>query len=582
MKTYDLAVLIPSRNEEFASITVENILKNKRGNTQVLIGLDGNWPDPAIEDHPDLTILYVPESIGQRAITNRLCELANAKWVMKIDSHCLVDEGFDVKLLKDAKDNQTIVPALYNLHGFDWVCNKCGNTWYQGAKPEYCFLPGEKRIKNDKCDSKSFSRKIILKPRLSRRSEFYRFDTEPHFQYHGQRKKDKNAQGMIAETMSIQGSCFMLTKKKYKELNVCDENLGSWGSQGIEVACKTWLSGGQVVTNKNTWYSHLFRTQQGFGFPYPISGNQTESAKKKVRDLFYNNKWEKQIYPLSWLIEKFKPLPDWHDEKGKEVLDYVNKKGQEFYKDKIIETITKESNGKPTKNCIYYTDNKLNLKIAHACRKQIKKANIPIISASLKPLDNMGTNIHVKLQRGYRAYFTQILMALEESKADIVYLTEHDWLYHPTHFDFTPDRYDTFYYNLNWWRVRASDGHAVHYDTQLVPGLVAYRKLLLEYYNKQYEYLKQFNFEGKEVLKAGFEPGTHNRIKELSGYRVNYFKSAYPLIDIRHDSNLTRSKWSIADFRNPSKAKNWIEKDASEIDGWKFKKGDFLGSLKYI
>lgn len=50
-------------------------------------------------------------------------------------------------------------------------------------------------------------------------------------------------------------------------------NYGSWGNQGIEVACKTWLSGGRVLVNHNTWYAHMFRTQGAeFGFPYPQSG----------------------------------------------------------------------------------------------------------------------------------------------------------------------------------------------------------------------------------------------------------------------------------------------------------------------
>jgi len=55
----------------------------------------------------------------------------------------------------------------------------------------------------------------------------------------------------------------MLTREKYWELNICDESLGSWGSQGIEVACKTWLSGGKCLVNHSTWYAHMFRTQGG-------------------------------------------------------------------------------------------------------------------------------------------------------------------------------------------------------------------------------------------------------------------------------------------------------------------------------
>jgi hypothetical protein len=108
----------------------------------------------------------------------------------------------------------------------------------------------------------------------------------------------------------------MLTKEKYWELNICDEAFGSWGSQGIEVACKAWLSGMRVLVNKRTWYAHMFRTKEvnGFGFPYKLSGNQVSEAKKRARELFFNQKFDKQIYPLRWLVEKFWPVPGWTEE----------------------------------------------------------------------------------------------------------------------------------------------------------------------------------------------------------------------------------------------------------------------------
>ena len=107
----------------------------------------------------------------------------------------------------------------------------------------------------------------------------------------------------------------MTKRENYFELNLCDENFGSWGSQGIEVACKTWLSGGRVMVDHRTWYSHMFRTQGGdFGFPYPQSGRQVQNAKHYARDLFFNNKQPKQKYPLSWLVEKFWPVTGWTED----------------------------------------------------------------------------------------------------------------------------------------------------------------------------------------------------------------------------------------------------------------------------
>jgi hypothetical protein len=98
--------------------------------------------------------------------------------------------------------------------------------------------------------------------------------------------------------------------------------MGSWGSQGIEVACKFWLTGGRVVINHRTWYAHMFRTQGGdFSFPYPQKESKVQEAKKKARELFFNNKFDKAIYPLSWLVEKFWPVKGWTEEDLKKLKE---------------------------------------------------------------------------------------------------------------------------------------------------------------------------------------------------------------------------------------------------------------------
>lgn len=562
MNKYDLSVVIPARNEQFLSLTVEDIVKNKRGNTEVIVVLDGEWANPPVKDHKDVTILYFPESIGQRAATNQGVRLSQAKYIMKIDGHCRVDEGFDVKMMNEMKDNYTMIPTLYNLHAFDFVCPKCGNRTYQGPTLTKCL-----RVE---CDGVP-NREMVWKPRMSRKSEFYRFDTTLHFQYHGARKKDVSPSDILVETQSAQGSCFMLTRDKYWELNISDEKYGSWGQQGTEVACKTWLSGGRLVTNRKTWYSHLFRTQGGdFSFPYPQSGNQVENARKYSREQFINNQFDKQIYPLSWLLEKFKPLPDWHEPSGKVALEKVMREGELFYKRKNI-------NKPPTKGIIYYTNNKVPLKIGARARKTILESNLPIVSVSMKPMD-FGMNIVYKGESGYLAYHKQILLALENSTADIIYFCEHDVFYHPSHFEFTPTKKDIYYYNFNWWRVRATDGHSIHYDTNQVNFIVAYRKLLLQHYREKVRRIEKDGFN----MRMGFEPGCNRREERVDDFKSERFDSAFPNLDIRHGENLTKSRWSVDEFRNQSSCKNWKEKKMWQIPGWKVEQPFVVNNCKPI
>jgi hypothetical protein len=67
----------------------------------------------------------------------------------------------------------------------------------------------------------------------------------------------------------------------------------------------------------------MFRTQGGdFSFPYEQSGRKVSRTKQKVKELFWNKKYEHQIYPVSWLIEKFWPIPGWTEE---QLQDLKNK-----------------------------------------------------------------------------------------------------------------------------------------------------------------------------------------------------------------------------------------------------------------
>jgi hypothetical protein len=706
---YELSILIPARQEMFISNTVADILKNKRGKTEIIVGLDGAWANPPIIDHPDVRIVHVSESIGQRAMTNKLCKLSKAKWVAKVDAHCTFDEGFDVKLLNTPglQDNWTIVPLMKNLHAFDWKCPKCGSRWYQGPTPDKCMRnissAGRGTEPNPDCDNKTgFFRKLVWTPREGGpNGTSYRFDETLHFQYHGEYKKTEgfkagiivgynlsftnsslspriislladfarshklacsrdclwwrqnmtsntvsltdvdhrggigtdeislvrdelemqritassvpanmvnnsnaftpasrdgrnkpsesesvcetfivekstptitpsiNASNPIPTTssiiksdvidelnsilggefiysektssfhnnsitltlvrnkdlnytMSLQGSFFMMTRERYWALNICDEAHGSWGQQGTEVACKTWLSGGEVMVNQKTWYAHMFRTQGGdFTFPYPQSQRQIDHARKYSRELFVDGGF-KGIHDLQWLINKFAPVPGWE---------------------------AKAEN----KGIIYYTDNQLNTKLAKRVQNQIKKSGLPITSASLKPMHDMGKNVVIEGERGVMTMFKQILAALEASESEIVFFCEHDVLYHPSHFYFVPPEKDKFYYNLNVWRVRQSDLKAVSWKANQVAEICVYREHAIEFYRNRI----------KQVETEGF-----NRSYEPDGRSHYNFWSQYPNIDIRHDKNLSKSKWSKDDFRDPSTCVDWQETTIDKIEGW--------------
>ena len=306
-----LSILIPSRNEEFLLETIKNILENIESNTEIIAVLDGALSVSPLPEDPRVHTIYVSKSLGQRASTNMAARLATGKFLMKVDAHCAFDKGFDrkmIELFKEVGNDVTMVPVMRNLHAFDWKCYHCGWKKYQGPTLVKCEQCG----KTDR-----LRKKIMWIGKHNPQSTSYCFDKEPHFQYFEAYKHrepyltDKKEKG-YTETMSLQGSCFMSTKEKYLELNLCDGELGNWGNQGIEVALKTWLSGGRCLVNHNTWYAHMFRTQGGdFGFPWPAGGRDTQKTKNNVKALFWEHKFDKQVKPLSWLIEKFMPINGW-------------------------------------------------------------------------------------------------------------------------------------------------------------------------------------------------------------------------------------------------------------------------------
>jgi len=112
----------------------------------------------------------------------------------------------------------------------------------------------------------------------------------------------------------------MMPRERFWDLEGMDEKHGSWGQYGTELACKAWLSGGKMMSTKKTWFAHMFRTgnfRGAFGnpgtFPYPLSDQQTTKARAYSRDLWLNDKWPLAKHKLSWLVDRFKPVPDWHE-----------------------------------------------------------------------------------------------------------------------------------------------------------------------------------------------------------------------------------------------------------------------------
>lgn len=243
-----ISVLIPARNEQYLQRTIDDI-REHAVDVEIVVGLDG-WETPV--ENADI-VYRTSESVGQRAMTNILAQKATRDIVMKVDAHCSFSDGFDKAMLNDFEEDMTLSPALMNLDAENW--------------------------------------EIKAKPVCSR----YCFGQDFIFDY------DKELPGLLVETMCLQGSAWMCTKERYFSLDLSGETFGSWGQQGVELGCKTWLNGGRCMTTKNAYYGHMFRTE----FPYPQDHDAITRAIEKSKAFREHPKFP-------WYLEKFGYPKDWN------------------------------------------------------------------------------------------------------------------------------------------------------------------------------------------------------------------------------------------------------------------------------
>jgi hypothetical protein len=231
-----------------------------------------------------------------------------------------------------------------------------------------------------------------------------------------------------------------------------------------------------------------------------------------------------------------------------------------------------------TLGIIYYTDNRLKEPIWSTAQKYIANSGLPIVSCSLRPID-FGKNIVLKDRiRSYPTMALQILTALENSPADYVFFCEHDVLYHPSHFDFTPEKDDLYYYNVNNWRWWYGSDKAITYEELTsLSSLCCNRELAIKHYQYRLKKIEEWGLdkirsrEPRWARKFGYEPGTKKR---RNGGITNEDhvkrKSEYPNIDIRHRGTFSAPKITLESFKR--KPTNWREESIENIPGWDLRK----------
>lgn len=579
----DLSVLIPARNEEWLARTVADVLEHAKADTEVIVVLDGAWAAPALAHHPKVQVLYHAQPIGQRAATNLAARVSDARYVMKLDAHCSVAEGFDVALIEAAQElgpDVTQIPAQKNLWIYDVVC-ACGWRQYQGVVPPAC----------PQCTRTKLRREVVWKPKQGVHTTSWIFDETLHFQY--DKAGQQRQAGDLPEVMSSLGACFFMPRDRYWQLGGLDEGHGSWGNYGVEIACKSWLSGGRQVCNKRTWFAHFFRVG-GIGFPYQIHGSEQEKARQYSRSLWLQNAWPGQVRPLSWLVEKFLP-EEWSRPQAAEALAKVRAAGREFDATRAQPTaavsqldprntadhapVIPPRSSRSTAAVVYYSDNRPDADFLATVRRQLRRAagDHPIIAVTLGPTEDWGAErVVLPLERGYLTMARQILTGIKLADADVVFLCEHDCLYPEGYFEHRPSSDQVYSYAGHTWKVDAETGRTLTYRMEQLSGLCADRALLLDHYRRRVDRIAREGF----TRRMGFEPGKPVRHGGLDDVPREVWWNERPIVDIRHGQNLTPSRWRKDQFRDQRYTEGWSESD--RVPGWGITAGRFNNFLREL
>src|SRR5688572_5682458 len=106
-----VSVIVPARNERFLGNTVSDLLRNAAESVEILVILDGYWPDPPLPADKRLKILHRGDAQGMRPAINAAVQMSTGQYLMKCDGHTMWPEGYDVQLKADyLADNWILTP----------------------------------------------------------------------------------------------------------------------------------------------------------------------------------------------------------------------------------------------------------------------------------------------------------------------------------------------------------------------------------------------------------------------------------------------------------------------------------------
>lgn len=279
-----LTVILPAKSEIFLKKTIEECINKAKSNVEVLAILDG-YDIPDEEVVKDSRVRYIKRPFKTFDLTKRQCineavEQASYDYVMALDAHCMLGEGYDLTILENTLENEVTILRREVLDAKEWKLYRA-----EGRPPiDYEYFMWQYFLKGLKGEEKGGLHS-------------YRWDDRTR----------ERINILKDPTLSFQASQWATTKKWYKEIGLMQvEGYTGWGAEANEILLKSLQHGGNCYTLKQNYFCHLHKGRT-YGRMYNVPLGGIHAADFYSFDQFVNK--NRKIFVD--LIERFWPIPNW-------------------------------------------------------------------------------------------------------------------------------------------------------------------------------------------------------------------------------------------------------------------------------
>lgn len=261
-----VSVLISGRNDPYLTRTVEDVFTKATGAVEVVAVLDGPTEHPLPKPRKNLLVRAFDQSGGIRTANNRAAEAATGKYIMRLDSHCAVGQGFDEILKSACADDWIVSPRMYDL---------CEYNWDRRAGPTDYFYPA-----------------FPWTAKIPYRSQTW-------FWYSRMRERGDIP---LDEQMLSHGSAWLMAKRHWERLGGMDESRGTQYADHFGICWDTWAMGGKCMVEKRAWYAHRH--------PAKPKGHVTEKDRITTDIIAETKYWTgERRDDYERMVDHFWPLP---------------------------------------------------------------------------------------------------------------------------------------------------------------------------------------------------------------------------------------------------------------------------------